>query len=122
MKAVSSEEIKQNQRTVLGSLVILIILSVVLSAISIIVYANSDSSSTEFTFESKLNPNTAAQASLTRLPGIGRAKAKQIISYRENFAADGGSGPAFKTVNDLDKVTGIGPATINNIYSHLKFD
>ncbi len=122
MKTISSEEKMQNQRIVLACLVILIFLSVVLSAISMIVYTNSNSSSTEFTFESKINPNSAAQASLTRLPGIGRAKAKEIISYRENFTAGGGSGPAFKTVNDLDKVTGIGPATINNIYSHLKFD
>lgn len=45
--------------------------------------------------------NSADQKTLEKLPGIGPAKAKAIISYREK------SGP-FKSKEDLKKVDGIG--------------
>ena len=122
MMTDSSVEKIQNRRIVLVSLVALISLSVVLSAVSLAGYLKANSSSADFVFENKINPNTAVEASLTRLPGIGTVKAKQIVIYRSNFPAEGNEGHAFKTVSDLDNVPGIGPGTINNIYKLLKFD
>ncbi len=116
------EEKTQKKRIGLTCLVILISLSIVLSAVSLRCNLRGKLSLEDFEFENRINPNTAAQASLTRLPGIGPVKAKQIIDYRENFLKDGGEVPAFETVSDLDKVSGIGPGTINNIYTLLKFD
>jgi competence protein ComEA len=55
-----------------------------------------------------VNINTASQAELESLNGIGPAKAKAIIDYRKKNGA-------FKTVNDLEKVNGIGQATLKNI-------
>lgn len=49
--------------------------------------------------------NTATQEQLTLLTGIGPAKAEAIVKYREN------NGP-FASVEDLAKVGGIGPATV----------
>jgi competence protein ComEA len=52
--------------------------------------------------EGKLvNVNTASVAELSELKGIGDAKAKAIVEYREK------SGP-FKSVDDLQSVKGIG--------------
>ena len=48
-----------------------------------------------------VNPNTADEATLTSLKGIGAVKAKAIIAYRQQ------NGP-FKSVDDLKKVPGIG--------------
>ncbi len=48
----------------------------------------------------KVNLNTASQAELETLPGVGPATAISIISHRQ-------SNP-FKTINDLRKVKGIG--------------
>ncbi len=48
-----------------------------------------------------VNVNTATQEQLESLNGIGPAKAKAIIDYRQK---NGG----FKTLEDLDKVPGIG--------------
>jgi len=48
-----------------------------------------------------VNLNTADEATLTSLKGIGAVKAKAIIAYRQQ------NGP-FKSVDDLKKVPGIG--------------
>jgi len=52
-----------------------------------------------------VNINTADEATLTSLQGIGPTKAKAINQYRQEH------GP-FKTVDDLKKVSGIGDKTL----------
>ncbi len=64
-----------------------------------------------------VNPNTASSGSLQRLPGIGPARAAAIIAHRQDH------GPvAFHKPADLAAIKGIGPATVRNVESHLKFD
>jgi competence protein ComEA len=55
-----------------------------------------------------ININTASQAELESLPGIGPTTAQKIIAYRE---ANG----FFQTIEELDNVSGIGPGTIERI-------
>ena len=55
-----------------------------------------------------ININTAAQADLELLPGIGPALAKRIMDYRST------KGP-FKRVDDLDAVKGIGPKILERV-------
>jgi competence protein ComEA len=52
-----------------------------------------------------VNINTADEAQLTALQGIGPTKAKAITQYRKDH------GP-FKSVDDLKKVSGIGEQTL----------
>lgn len=70
--------------------------------------------------EGRINPNYAPQASLARLPGIGKVRAGAIIAYREKFR-DNETRP-FSDCNDLQKVKGIGPKTVENISEWLKFE
>lgn len=56
----------------------------------------------------KVNINTADKAELELLPGIGPALAERILDERKR------SGP-FKRVEDLGRVKGIGPKTIERL-------
>jgi competence protein ComEA len=59
-----------------------------------------------------VNINTATQSELEAVKGLGPAKAKAIIAYRE---ANGG----FKSLNDLDKVKGFGKASVDKLKDEL---
>jgi len=82
----------------------------------------SDGITAKIELESRINPNVAPAAGLMMLPGIGRARAQAIISYREQFKRDGRGDTAFQNCLDLDNVKGIGPVIVSNICEHLKFD
>src|SRR5512135_2742743 len=56
--------------------------------------------------------NTATQVQLETVKGIGPAKAKAIIDYRTK------NGP-FKSVDDLDKVSGFGKKTVDSLRSQV---
>ncbi|WP_413362819.1 helix-hairpin-helix domain-containing protein [Lysinibacillus sp. 3P01SB] len=56
----------------------------------------------------KVNINTADETQLTTLPGIGPAKAKAIISHREEQGA-------FQTIEGLKEVSGIGDKTFGQL-------
>ncbi|MBR5952428.1 MAG: helix-hairpin-helix domain-containing protein, partial [Pseudobutyrivibrio sp.] len=60
-----------------------------------------------------ININTATVGELTNLPGIGEAKASQIVAYRD---ANG----AFSSIDDIKKVSGIGDGIFNQINSLIK--
>jgi competence ComEA-like helix-hairpin-helix protein len=72
--------------------------------------------------ERRINPNEASAASLMRLPGVGLARANEIIEYREKFRQNGGDDLAFRNCNDLQKVKGIGPKTAKGMCEWLKFE
>ena len=59
-----------------------------------------------------VNINTATKEELTSLKGIGEKRAQEIINYRTK------NGP-FKSVDDLEKVPGIGPGIMKQIRSEV---
>jgi len=59
-----------------------------------------------------VDPNTAPIDSLELLPGIGPVKAARIVACRDN--------EPFKTIEDLTRVKGIGPGTLDMIRPFLK--
>lgn len=56
--------------------------------------------------------NKATQAELESVKGIGPAKAKAIIEYRNKNGA-------FKSVDDLDKVHGFGKKTVDKVKAEV---
>jgi len=75
-----------------------------------------------FKVEDTINPNDASPASLSRLPSIGPARAKEIVSYRNQSRGRVAHGPVFGGADDLGSISGIGPATIEAIRPWLSFD
>ncbi|MDP2029480.1 MAG: helix-hairpin-helix domain-containing protein [Thiobacillus sp.] len=62
---------------------------------------------------SAININTATQSELEAVKGLGPAKAKAIITYRES---KGG----FKSLDELDNVKGFGKASIEKLKADLE--
>ena len=62
-----------------------------------------------------VNINTATQSELEVVKGLGPAKAKAIIMYRE---ANGN----FKHLDELDKVKGFGKASVEKLKADLSVD
>lgn len=62
-----------------------------------------------------VNINTATQSELEAVTGVGPAKAKAIIAYRD---ANGG----FKNLDELDKVKGFGKASIEKLKGELSVE
>jgi len=63
-------------------------------------------------FAGQINLNTATQAELDALKGVGPVKAKAIVDYRSK------NGP-FKSVDDLEKVSGFGKKTVDKLRTDL---
>jgi len=76
----------------------------------------------EIILEGRINPNAAPVPSLARLPGLGVTRAGAIVDYRSSFSGQQDDKQAFRDCNDLDKVKGIGPKTVQNINQWLKFE
>lgn len=62
-----------------------------------------------------VNINTATVEELQTVKGIGPAKAKAIVEYREKNGA-------FKSVDDLDHVKGIGKGILEKIRPEVSVD
>ncbi len=60
-----------------------------------------------------IDPNIAGEVDLDRLPGVGASRARQIVENRNEH------GP-FLTVEELARVPGIGPASVERLRPHLK--
>lgn len=63
----------------------------------------------------QVNINTATEAELQTISGIGAKRAADIIAYRE---ANGG----FKTVDDLNNVSGIGDKSLEKLRPYVTVD
>ncbi|MGT2784917.1 helix-hairpin-helix domain-containing protein [Streptococcus merionis] len=77
--------------------------------------AATGTSSTSQSGNDLVNINTATLAELQTISGIGAKRAQDIIDYRE---ANGG----FKTIDDLNNVSGIGDKTMENLRAYVTVD
>ncbi len=69
----------------------------------------------------KLDPNTASHSDLSALPNIGPAMARRIIEDREQFQKQTPNQLPYRQLQDLDRIKGIGPATLENLKPYLMF-
>jgi competence protein ComEA len=75
----------------------------------------------ESRLDGRINPNNATVESLVRLPGLGRGRAGAIVAYRQNVYREG-KHPAFENLQDLRRIRGIGPKTLQGISEWITFD
>ena len=60
-----------------------------------------------------IDPNVASAEELDRLPGVGASKALRIVQEREENGL-------FASVEDLARVTGLGPKSVERLKPHLR--
>jgi competence protein ComEA len=60
-----------------------------------------------------IDVNRANLEELTRLPGIGDVLARRIIAYRDSIGG-------FRTVDQLERVRGIGPAMLRRLETRIR--
>ncbi len=73
--------------------------------ISMLALSGSFASSLAWSEVALININSADEAALATLDGVGPAKAKAIVEYRNKQGK-------FKSVEELENVSGIGPAIL----------
>lgn len=59
--------------------------------------------------------NSATQAQLEELPGVGPVLAARLVAYREEHGG-------FRNLGALDAVSGVGPAMLENLKAAIRFD
>jgi len=101
--------------------VICVLLSMIFITLSLVPFSSAHVGC-QIELDDKINPNDAPVASLIRLPNIGLVRAEAIVAYRENFHEKNSESQPFQNCDDLQKVKGIGPKTVQNISEWLKFD
>jgi DNA uptake protein ComE-like DNA-binding protein len=69
----------------------------------------------------RIDPNTADWQTLAALPAIGEKRARQIVAYREQFAAQHPGEVAFRSVEDLHRIKGVGRAMTSSLRPFLIF-
>jgi len=71
--------------------------------------------------QDKIDPNTADAATLGVLPLIGEKRAADMVAYRDKFLQAHPGEIAFKRLEDLRNIKGIGPSTIAQMSPYLMF-
>lgn len=59
-----------------------------------------------------MNLNTASEAELLKIPGVGPAKVREIIDYRQK-------NNTFHSIEDLKNIKGIGDKTFERIKEYI---
>ncbi len=85
---------------------------VVTTATEVTATQNATENPPQNTLNEKVNINTADNATLCTLKGIGEAKADKIIDYRN-------SNGSFKSIDEIMLVSGIGEKTFENIKNNI---
>ncbi len=96
-------------RIVLGIIILIFAIGIFISAITPLregIKKSNKVMTVPATSAFPVNINTADEKTIEMLPGIGPSKAKAIVDYRKK------AGP-FKTFEDILKVPGIGPSTLD---------
>jgi competence ComEA-like helix-hairpin-helix protein len=116
MTGLSLSEQSEKEQTRIQSLAFLLSICVcaALAVYFIFSYTAAANSGGKIVLDDKINPNTETAVSMTRLPSFGAKKAAAVVEYRQ-------SGNVFKNADDLDKVKGIGPKTVEGVRPYLKF-
>ena len=69
----------------------------------------------------RVDPNTADLHTLTAIPNLCEKRAEAVIEFRAMRARQHPGEPAFRVVEDLMAVRGIGPAMVDNLKPYLTF-
>jgi len=69
----------------------------------------------------RIDPNTASAAELAAIPTLGSKRAEAIVEYRRSYVAAHPGHRAFAQTQDLERISGIGPAIAENMSPYLLF-
>ncbi len=111
----------RDQRTALGVLCFVLSIYLLTMAVRHPVFIPDPAPQGNSGYELKIDPNTAPWEMLALLPDVGETRARQIISYRVQWATVHAHDAAFKTPEDLMRVKGFGAVMSAKMRPHLIF-
>jgi hypothetical protein len=120
---VAAEGVEDHRQAAIQSLAFVIGISISVILCLVWVPRHSHDGCVVVELYDRVNVNVEPIGSLIRLPGIGIGRASAIAAYRQQAGSSRGDrNRVFERCDDLEKIKGIGPKTVEGVRDYVVFE
>jgi DNA uptake protein ComE-like DNA-binding protein len=104
----------------LGILIVILAIRLILNPVTVGEFKAGQSPPSD-ELADRMDPNLASEAELAAIPELGEKRAAAIVHFRDQFKSRHPNQRAFERLSDLEKISGIGAATVETMKPYLDF-